>query len=158
MHRITFLPVLLAFLVSCGDGGKGRGKGYASDKYELMDIDKSFSSLSREKGMKAAFIEYIDSNGVMLLPGQMPVEGAQAIDYLISRDDADYDLFWKPHDGAISVSGDLGYTYGLYSLQMKGADSVFNGNYVTMWKKQGDGKWKFVLYSGQEGRMAKGSY
>lgn len=137
------------FLASCGESVKNKNS-FTTDKYELLDIDKAFSSLSREKGMKAAFIEFIDSNGVLLLPGQMPVEGANAIDYLISQDDSGYQLSWKPRDGFISASGDMGYTFGIYQLQMKNSETSLTGNYMTVWKKQQDGKWKFVLYSGNQ--------
>jgi len=43
----------------------------------------------------------------------------------------------------------LGFTYGVYTLSIK--DSVYKGTYVSIWKKQNDGSWKFVLDSGNEG-------
>ena len=46
-------------------------------------------------------------------------------------------------------AGDLGFTYGIYNLEIK--DTVLKGTYVSIWKKQKDGKWKFVLDSGNEG-------
>ena len=58
-------------------------------------------------------------------------------------------LTWKPDGGEIATSGDLGFTYGIYKLEMK--DTVLKGTYVSIWKKQTDGKWKFVLDSGNEG-------
>jgi ketosteroid isomerase-like protein len=30
-------------------------------------------------------------------------------------------------------------------------DTFFAGTYVSIWKKQPDGKWKFILDSGNEG-------
>ena len=56
-----------------------------NDKIALLQADKSFSDMSVEKGMKAAFIEYIDSNGVLLKPNLLPIVGANAIDYLIAQ-------------------------------------------------------------------------
>lgn len=151
MSALRFLPLLL-LLASCGEKSKNRDAGAsAAAKYELMDADKAFSSLSRLKGMKTAFIEYIDSNGVLLMPGLLPLEGANAIDFLISHDDHDYTFSWKPRGAALSAGGDMGYTYGMYAQQMKDSDSALVGTYVTVWKKQQDGNWKFVLFSANEG-------
>mgnify|MGYP006346153117 CR=1 FL=1 len=101
--------------------------------------------------MKNAFIEYIDSNGVLLKPGLMPIIGANAIDYLIQLNDTGFTLTWEPNNGGISSSGDLGYTYGIYVLKPNIKDTAIFGTYVSIWKKEKNGKWKFVLDSGNEG-------
>jgi ketosteroid isomerase-like protein len=49
----------------------------------------------------------------------------------------------------VSQSGDLGYTYGTY-LMKDGASEV-RGTYVTVWRKRPDGRWKYVLDSGNQG-------
>ena len=41
------------------------------EKMEMMDADRAFSKMSEEKGMKNAFMEYMDSNGVLLRPAQL---------------------------------------------------------------------------------------
>jgi ketosteroid isomerase-like protein len=123
----------------------------ASDQKELIEVDRAFSKMSEEKGMKNAFIEYIDSNGVLLRPGEMPIIGANAIDYLIQLNDTGYKLAWQPNGSTISASGDLGYTFGIYAMKLNSNDSTLYGTYTTIWKRQKDGKWKFVLDSGNEG-------
>jgi len=45
----------------------------------------------------------------------------------------------------------MGYTYGIYALALNQNDSLSFGTYVSIWKKQKDGTWKFVLDSGNEG-------
>lgn len=107
--------------------------------------------MSIEKGMKAAFIEFIDSNGVLLKPNQLPIVGADAIDYLIAQEDTGYTLNWQPHHAFVSQSADLGYTYGVYALHPNNVDTVLYGTYVSIWKKQANGAWKFVLDSGNDG-------
>jgi len=121
------------------------------DKLTMMDADRAFSRLSEEKGMKSAFLDYIDSNGVLLRPNHLPLLGADAIDYLIQQNDSSFTLKWEPKNGAVAASGELGYTYGLYVLRPSTKDTLIYGNYVSIWKKQKDGKWKFVLDSGNEG-------
>ncbi len=46
---------------------------------------------------------------------------------------------------------DLGYTYGYYTMTFKEDGSTQHGNYVSIWKKQAGGDWKFVLDTGNEG-------
>ncbi|MDQ2863344.1 MAG: hypothetical protein M3R50_06810 [Bacteroidota bacterium] len=116
---------------------------------EILKADKAFSDLSEKEGMKMAFIEYIDNEGILLRPDHLPIIGANAIDYLSQVNDSSYTLTWKPGGGEIALSGDLGYTYGIYNLAMK--DTVLKGTYVSIWKKQKDGKWKFKLDAGNEG-------
>lgn len=117
----------------------------------LLDVDKAFSDMSEAKGMKNAFIEFIDSNGVLLRPNHFPIVGADAIDYLIQQNDSDYILTWKPRYAEAAASGELGYTFGVYELRLRSKDTILYGSYVSIWKKQKDGKWKFVLDTGNEG-------
>ena len=117
--------------------------------YEILKADKSFSDMSSKAGMKKAFIEYIDNEGILLRPNHPPIIGADAIDFLSQVNDSLYTLTWNPAGGEIATSDNMGYTYGIYKLTTK--DTVLRGTYVSIWKKQKDGKWKFVLDSGNPG-------
>ncbi len=117
----------------------------------MMEADRAFSRMCEEKGMKNAFLEYIDSNGVLLRPDHTPIAGADAIDYLIQQNDSAYTLKWEPKYGAVAQSGELGYTYGIYALTPSQKDTTIFGTYVSIWKKDSKGIWKYVLDSGNEG-------
>lgn len=139
MLTSCFLPKKRSF----GDAESGRE--------ELIKTDRAFSAMSGEKGMKNAFLEYIDSNGVLLRPNVLPVIGADAVDYLIATNDTGYTMTWQPKSAAVAESGDLGYTYGTYVFKPNSKDTTLFGTYVSIWKKNAAGKWKFVLDSGNEG-------
>ncbi|RYD77521.1 MAG: hypothetical protein EOP53_12860 [Sphingobacteriales bacterium] len=149
MTKWIFIIAVLV-LVSCKEPQK-EPTNAVDEKIALMKADQAFSALSVEKGMKTAFIEYLDSNGVLLRAGQLPIIGANAIDFLIQQNDTGYTLNWQPQNAFVSQSADLGYTYGVYALQPGTIDTVFYGTYVNIWKKQVDGKWKVALDSGNEG-------
>lgn len=117
----------------------------------MMDADRAFSKLSKEKGMKKAFIEYMDEEGALLRPDQYPLIGAAAVDYLSQINDTTFTLEWEPQKGYLAKSGELGYTFGVYSLKPSYGDTVLYGTYVSIWKKQPDGTWKYVLDTGNEG-------
>lgn len=147
--RLLFLLVVLS-VFGCKEK-KVASFDAVNEKIILMQADKAFSDMSVDKGMKAAFIEFIDSNGVLLKPNHLPIVGANAIDYLIQENDTAYTLNWQPQNAFVSRSADLGYTYGVYALHPKKIDTIFYGTYVSIWKRQSDGKWKFVLDASNEG-------
>jgi ketosteroid isomerase-like protein len=48
----------------------------------------------------------------------------------------------------VSADGTLGYTWGRYDFTAKGKDGKVDastGIYLTIWKRQPDGSWKFVF-------------
>lgn len=151
MSKFLLVFSVVLMLTACTDKKKEPEVLKVSDKQELLEADRAFSLLSQEKGMKAAFVEYLDSNGILLRPNEMPIVGASAVDFLIRQNDADYNFGWKPNGAYIAQSGDLGFTYGVYEMRLKKSDEVFYGTYVTIWKRQQDGKWKFILDSGNSG-------
>ena len=116
---------------------------------ELMAVDMAFSTLSKEKGMNHAFLFYVADDGVMLSPNKMPVVGKNKIGDLFQSDDSKTVFTWNPLYAEVAKSGDLGYTYGIYEI-LEG-ESRQKGTYVSVWKKDTTGEWKFVLDSGNKG-------
>ncbi len=151
MNKNIFFIIPLLIIGSCRLSTEQETKAGAIAKMEMLKADRDFSRLCEEKGMKTAFIEYIDSNGVLLRPNRLPIAGADAIDFLIQQSDTDYTMTWEPRNGAIARSGELGYTYGVYAIRPTNKDTVIYGTYVSIWKKEKDGTWKYVLDSGNEG-------
>ncbi|MEP6674516.1 MAG: DUF4440 domain-containing protein [Ferruginibacter sp.] len=150
---LIFIAAFLLIMASCVYKNKSV-LNKEEERQHMLSADREFSALSKTKGMKAAFLEYIDSNGVLLRPGRLPIMGADAIDYLIQQNDSAFSFSWEPKDGFIAQSGELGYTFGVYTLRETGTDTAAvksQGTYVSIWKKQSDGKWKYVLDSGNEG-------
>jgi ketosteroid isomerase-like protein len=152
MARILIVAFLIISISSCSLFDKKKpATSEIDEKIKLMDADRAFSKLSEEKGMKHAFLEYIDSNGVLLRDDRYPLLGADAVDYLIQQNDSSFTMAWEPRGGAVAHSGELGYTYGIYALRPSSQDTTIYGTYVSIWKKQKDGNWKFILDSGNEG-------
>jgi ketosteroid isomerase-like protein len=139
------------FLSSCIEKKVDRSVKNTDDKLSLLAADRAFSAMSEKDGMRIAFIEYLDSNGVLLRPGILPVVGAQAIDYLIQQSDQDFTMSWDPRSAEVAESGELGFTYGIYILKPSQYDTLIYGNYTSTWRKQSDGKWKLLLHSANEG-------
>ncbi len=58
------------------------------------------------------------------------------------------ELVWSPLRVEVSDDGTLGYTWGRYEFRSKGKDGKVDtsrGIYLTIWRRQADGSWKFVF-------------
>lgn len=143
--------MIVFFYSSCNFSKKNKEETSVLNNAALLKADTDFAALSAEKGLREAFLENIDSNGVLLRPNALPIAGADAVDYIIALKDTGYRMQWKPSHAEVAVSGELGYTYGVYEIKSSVADTTLFGTYVSIWKKQNDGKWKFVLQSNNEG-------
>ena len=116
---------------------------------QILNADIAFSDMMQQVGMKKAFLEYIDNEGVLLRPDHRPITGADAIDFLSLLNDTSYTLSLRPSRAQISKSEDMGFTYGIYTLTFP--DTTFKGTYINVWKKQSSGDWKLVLNSNNPG-------
>jgi ketosteroid isomerase-like protein len=141
-----FLATILGVQGSCN---YGRDSGITGADSTLISTDQSFSRMSEKRGMKKAFLNFIDENGVLLRPGHLPIIGAQAIHFINQENDSSFHLTWEVAGGKVARSRDIGYTYGIYTLISR--DTTLKGTYVSIWKRQPDGKWKFILDSGNQG-------
>ena len=91
-------------------------------------------------------LTYADDSVVRLNEGEWPLIGKQALIKNWKDKEGTKSISWKPFKVEAALSGDLGYTLGNWQLKTK--DSTIYGNYYTIWKKQKDGKWKYVTDGG----------
>ena len=102
--------------------------------------------------MFKAFLFYIADDGVLLRNNSFPEKGKETLAKRFSgRTDTTFILSWEPLFEKISECGDLGYTYGLHTSTDKLTGEITGGTYITIWQKQKDGSWKFVLDTGTQG-------
>ena len=115
---------------------------------ELMQRDREFSSYAKQHGAAAAWAEFFAQESVQLNGGSQPMLGLDRILESFDGWPEDILLTWAPEAGEVSLSGDIGYTWGRYVLRSKdenGNDVVSHGKYTTIWKRQKDGEWKVIL-------------
>ncbi len=119
-------------------------------KNEILNTDRAFSALSKEKGTKEAFVFYAADDVIKPSPNNQPIIGKEALIKSYEKSSAeDFELTWEPLKA--DVDGNIGYTFGNYVLKTHTPDlrdTVLYGNYVSIWKKQSDGTWKYVLDTG----------
>lgn len=96
--------------------------------------------------MPDAFIQYAAHDVIKLNINQHPIIGKDNLATALGTiDPSTFSLTWEPVKA--EVDGNMGYTFGNYALKI-GADSMLYGNYVSIWKKQPDKTWKYILDAG----------
>lgn len=138
------------FLIICGILVFSCNRAPQPSVEELFEVDRKFSQTAGEIGFNKAFIEFAHPDAVLLRQNSMPISGKEAIIKIYENvDPAGIRFSWEPLAGDIAKSGELGYTYGIYTLQQ---DSVIQkGTYASIWKKDENGQWKYVLDTGNKG-------
>jgi ketosteroid isomerase-like protein len=125
-------------------------------KQDLIQTDKDFSQMSVDEGMHEAFGAYMDEGAMIYQENSDPISGrADILNLYPSADDQQGTLSWEPFCADAGSGGDLGYTLGRWSYtrpDSTGQDVELGyGYYVTIWKKQADGSWKYVFDTGVQG-------
>lgn len=113
---------------------------------QIIEADKDASNLAKEIGFNNALLQVADSSFVKLGNGQLPILGKTAFANSFDKDNDVKTITWHPIKGEVAKSGELGYTWG--DWQFKTPDTMYYGNYVTIWKKKTDGTWKMSLDGG----------
>src|SRR5689334_17075170 len=120
----------------------------ATDK--VRAADSSFSDLAYRMGTGFAFSNTAAANGVVFGNPQLVV-GPDAIRAFYATQGASSSLTWHPVYASVAGSRDLGFTIGEYIATGRGPSGAAVqrfGKYLTVWKLQRDGTWKFVVDGG----------
>lgn len=143
----SFVTLLALCLAGCSQPVTG---DVETSRTEIINTDKAFSSLSAEKGMQEAFVAFAADEVIKPQDGRQPVVGrASLMRSFEGAPPQDFVLTWTPLKA--DASGDLGYTFGNWERKFKtssGSDTTVYGNYISIWKRQADGSWKYVFDSG----------
>jgi ketosteroid isomerase-like protein len=123
-------------------------KNLDQEKAALMRTDAEFSAAAQKIGVGEAFLRYADEYATMLPAGKKAVNGLEAIRAEFADFPKGATLDWTPVLVQVARSGDLGYTIGTYRWKGPGPDgkpATRYGKYCSVWKKQKDGSWKWVV-------------
>jgi len=124
-----------------------------SDAGQLMRTDEAFAKFARERGVAEAFRAFAAPDATSFPMGEAPIHGREAI-YQSMRDFPKGELLWTPSSADLAKSCDLGYTWGTFEFRTTDTDGKAvsrHGKYLTVWKLQPDGSWKFVADIGNQG-------
>jgi ketosteroid isomerase-like protein len=113
---------------------------------EMVKTEQAFSKMAEEKPTRDAFLAFIADDGLLFRPGA--VNGRKwMLEHPSPPTDKKPLLAWQPSFAGMSASGDMGFTTGPWEFKndVKDEKPSGYGHFVTVWKKQADGSWKFVV-------------
>ncbi len=122
----VLLGLLLAALLSAG-GPAG-----------LALAELSFSFYTQEHGIGPGFLKYLAQDGLVFRP-----RATLARPLYEKVKPGGPLLAWRPQEVSVAASGDLGMSWGPYTLTAAGAEPV-HGHYFSVWKLEG-GAWRLYL-------------
>lgn len=145
IRRALALALVLA-LAACaaGPGGFGRGGGPGlrpiAEPGEIVAVELAFARAAQDEGQWTAFSEYAADQAVMFTP--QPV---LAKPWLKGRANPSKAINWQPYQVWSSCDGSFAVSKGAWQ-QPDGSVGYF----VTVWQRQKDGSYKWVLDSGDK--------
>ena len=135
--------VLTIIILSCNQANTDLSNKAAT---EIMQADKDMNILASKEGFYKALLAYADDSVVKPQEGELTVIGKIALEKYWNDKPDTKDISWEPFKAEAARSGELGYTLGNWKFTSK--DTILHGYYYTIWKKQPDGKWKFMVDGG----------
>jgi hypothetical protein len=111
----------------------------------LVDRETAFAQAAVDRGTRAAFLEFLADNAVILTPTPTPGRGS------VEKGPAPgAPLRWRADLAMISGHGDFGWTSGPFSSYEFTTNErpVTTGHYFTVWWVEDNGIWRVVLDGG----------
>ena len=138
--------------------GKAPGEpvtGAGSTPGDLEAADSQFSARSAAVGVGPAFREFAEPSALTLMgPGHGMIWGDSAVGaYFAEAIPATDGLTWVPRIAHLAPSGELGFTIGdaVYRRAPAGGpEQRFYTKYLTVWRKQPDGRWRYAADGGND--------
>lgn len=112
---------------------------------KIYETERAFEKTAAERGIPAAFGEYLAPDGVMFFP-----EPANARATYAKRIASAASLAWNPILIDVSSNGVLAYSIGNSMYRPNGKDdpTAYAGHYLSIWMRQRDGEYRAVLDAG----------
>jgi ketosteroid isomerase-like protein len=144
MKTFFYFAVAILFMAACN-----QKPGIDELKNQVYNTEKAFEKMTAEMGAAEAFSFYADDSAVIKRAKDTLIKGKENIRnfYLKQNNTGKVTVTWTPDFIETSDDGTLAYTFGKYQwvvVSDSGDTSVFKGVFHTVWKRQGDGTWKYV--------------
>lgn len=124
-------------------------------KAEVAALEDAFCARAKEKGLNAAFSHFAAPDVAFIDTDPRQWRGPAAVQERMGADRPGVSLTWSAYFTDVSDDGTLGYNYGRYESRGPGPDGkerVRHGWFLSIWKRQSDGSWKYVMDTGAPDR------
>ena len=116
---------------------------------QLLATDREWGKLSATSKNADSVVAYWTDDARVVLPGQPEISGKAALREMVAgtMKIPGFRVTWAPDSAVVSRSGDLGYTYGTNEFTVPDSTGTLvttKGRYLTVWRKDTDGRWRCV--------------
>lgn len=126
-------------------------------KQEVAAMEDAFCAMAKARGLNAAFTHFAAPDVAFIDTDPRKFRGPAAVQERMGPDRPGLSLTWSALFTDVSADGTLGYNYGRYESRSPGPDGqerIRGGFFLTIWKRQPDGSWKYVMDTGAPDRPA----
>jgi ketosteroid isomerase-like protein len=123
---------------------------------ELLTTDRAWATLVAANGPVDSIVSYWTADARVILAGQPVLVGTDAIRQMVegTRAIPGFQISWTPDSAVVSPGGDFGYTYGTNRFTAPDSTGTLHtaeGRYITVWRKEPDGRWRCSVDISNEG-------
>ena len=140
LYKQLVVPAALLALSACASGPSYNGPQIPlkANPSAVIAAELGFNRLAQEKGQWTAFRETMARDAEMFEPARV-----RAVEFLKGKADPAKSVTWQPYQVWASCDGSAGVTHGAWQ-----AGSKLNGYFTTVWLRQADGSFKWILDHG----------
>ena len=110
----------------------------------IFKVERDFAAYTRTHGYNQGFFTYSAPEAVDFEPQAHKVHDELGAAVAADPSDQPSKLIWWPYRASVASSGDLAWDMGPWKID--GTDKA--GWFMTIWKKQPDGNWRWILDGG----------
>jgi ketosteroid isomerase-like protein len=104
---------------------------------QIDDVERAFAQAVAQSGIVQGFRQFAAPDAVMFMPDPTAAGPALAAAHWGG------DLVWRPQYIGVAPSGDMAFSAG--PALLRGAGRPVGGVYLTVWRRQPDGGWRYLL-------------
>lgn len=112
---------------------------------KVYETERAFEKMAAEKGLNAAFVEFMAPTGIMFVP-----DARNGREFWKNLPASPAALTWNPIWIDVASNGTLAYSIGNSIRRPKGKDdsTEIHGHYISVWSRQPNGEYLAVLDAG----------
>src|SRR6478672_11548151 len=112
---------------------------------DMADTEREFARTARVKGIRDSFLDFFAADSIAFTP-----DVTSARDRLLKQEATPFsvnELLWEPRTGDVASSGEIGWLTGTSTFIDHAAPDATPryGNYLSVWRKQADGRWRVFI-------------
>ena len=139
------------------DAISAKAAGKEALKTEVAKMEDAFCAMAKERGILAAFEYFAAPDVAFVDTDPRKFRGLAAVRERLGPDQPGVSVTWAAMFTDVSDDGTLGYNWGRYEWRSPGPDGkerVRTGFFLTIWKRQPDGTWRYVMDNGAADKPA----